>query len=123
MNDDRIWTFERELWLGGGAVYRERVSSDCLMALPAEPLLFGGDEAVAAVEDTPRWDEVEFVDTRVSRPQEGLIVIAYRVKARRAQQNYQAICTSTLRRLAHEEWDVVQHQQTPLGTAVADPDV
>ena len=121
MEDERIWTFEEELWLGGGDVYRERVSDDCLMALPAEPYLFGGKEATDAVEHTPRWDKVDFTETRVSRPQEGLIVIAYQVEAHNPDKTYRALCTSTLRRLSHEKWDVVQHQQTPLGVIVADP--
>ena len=121
MEDERIWKFEEELWLGGGDVYRERVSDDCLMALPAEPYVFGGKEATKAVEHTPKWDSVRFTDTRVSRPQEGLIVIAYQAEAQGPDKTYRAICTSTLRRLSHEEWDVVQHQQTPLGVVVADP--
>lgn len=121
MEDDRIWTFEHELWIGGADVYRERVSKDCLMALPEQPYLFGGEQATEAVEHTPRWEDVELSDRKVSRPQEGLIVIAYRAQARRGDKSYHALCTSTLRRLAHEEWDVVQHQQTPLGVVVADP--
>ncbi|MEW9854971.1 DUF4440 domain-containing protein [Novosphingobium sp. M1R2S20] len=121
MEDERIWDFERELWVGGDAVYRERVSEDCLMALPGEPFLFGGDEAAKAVEQTPRWRDVRFCEQRVSRPQEGLIVIAYRVEAQKEEGSYHALCTTTLRRRAHEEWDVVQHQQTPLGMMVADP--
>jgi hypothetical protein len=28
-------------------------------------------------------------------------------------ETYEAHCTSTYRRLSHEEWRVVQHQQTP----------
>lgn len=121
MEDERIWKYEKELWTGGDAVYSDRVSGDCVMALPAEPYVFGGEQATKAVQDTPKWDQVEFLDTQVSRPQEGLIVIAYRVQAKRGDQSYHAVCTSTLRRLAHEEWDVVQHQQTPLGVIVADP--
>ena len=121
MEDERIWHFEQELWTGGREVYRERVSSDCVMALPSEPYLFVGESATRAVENTPQWDEAELLDKAVSRPQEGLIVIAYRVEARRGEESYHALCTSTLRRLAHEEWDVVQHQQTPLGVLVADP--
>jgi trehalose-6-phosphate synthase len=121
MDDERIWKFERELWTGGDEVYHERVSKDCLMALPAEPFLYAGEKATQAVQDTPKWDEVELLDTQVSRPQEGLIVIAYRVQASRGDKHYHALCTSTLRRLSHEEWDVVQHQQTPLGVIVADP--
>ena len=122
MEDERIWSFERDLWMGGAKVYEERVSDDCLMALPAEPFVFGGQAATEAVKHTPRWEKVEFANQHVSRPQEGLIVISYRARASRGDETYQAVCTSTLRRLSHEEWDVVQHQQTPLGTMVAEPE-
>jgi hypothetical protein len=122
VDDGRIWEFERELWIGGAEVYRAKVSEHCLMALPAAPFLFDGEGAIAAVEDTPRWERVEFVDMQVERPQEGLIVIAYRAKATRQDQSYHALCTSTLLRHGHEDWRVVQHQQTPLGVTVADPD-
>jgi len=121
MEDSRIWEFERELWVGGAEVYREKVAADCVMALPATPFLFDGEAAIAAVEDTPRWDEVDFTETRVSRPQEGLIVIGYVARAKRPGQTYHALCSSTLRRLEHERWVVVQHQQTPFGTLVAGP--
>jgi len=123
VDDQRIWEFERELWLGGADVYRAKVGENCLMALPAAPFLFDGEGAIAAVEDTPRWEQVEFVETLVERPQEGLIVIAYRAKASRGEQAYHALCTSTLLRRGHEDWAVVQHQQTPLGVTVADPDI
>ncbi|WP_156841803.1 DUF4440 domain-containing protein [Novosphingobium aquimarinum] len=122
MEDERIWSFERDLWLGGEKVYDERVSDDCLMALPTAPYVFDSAAATDAVKHTPHWDEVAFSDQQVSRPQEGLIVIAYRAEATRGDETYKAVCTSTLRRLSHEEWDVVQHQQTPLGTMVAEPE-
>jgi len=122
VDDGRIQEFEKELWVGGAEVYRSKVSEHCLMALPAAPYLFDGEAAIAAVEDTPRWEHVEFAEMQIERPQEGLIVIAYRAKASRGDQAYHALCTSTLLRHAHEEWIVVQHQQTPLGVTVADPD-
>ena len=122
MEDNRIWEFERALWLGGGDVYEKCVANDVVMALPAQPFLFDGQAAAKAVEDTPRWDEVDFVDTRISRPEEGLIVIGYRARADRGDKHYHALCTSTLKRLGHEAWVVVQHQQTPLGVEVKDPD-
>lgn len=121
MEDRRIWESEQELWMGGAEVYRSRVSGNCLMALPAAPFLFDGEAAIAAVEHSPRWDQVELIDRWVERPQEGLIVIAYRAKASRPGHSYHALCTSTLLRQGHEEWAVVQHQQTPIGVAVADP--
>jgi hypothetical protein len=122
MNDERIWDFEQELWTGPADAYDRKVSDDVVMALPHQPWLFDGRQARAAVKETPRWDEAEFLDKRVERPDEGLICIAYRVKAAKGDHKYHALCTSTLRRLSHEDWAVVQHQQTPLGVEVADPD-
>lgn len=123
MDDDRVHEFERELWVGGPEVYEARVAPDCVMALPAEPFLYDGRAATEAVKATPRWSEANFEDTRIERPQEGLIVFAYRVHASRDGQDkdYHALCTSTLLRKGHEDWIVVQHQQTPLGIAVKEP--
>jgi hypothetical protein len=59
------------------------------------------------------WDSAELTERQVSRPQEGLIVIGYHVTASRDGESYKAHCTSTIRRLEHEVWRVVQHQQTP----------
>lgn len=124
MDDERLWSFEESLWTGGADTYEEKVADDCVMALPAQPYIFDREAAIAAVKNTPRWDEVDFLDRRVERHQEGLIAIAYRAKAKReGAKEYHAICTSTLLRLAHEQWAVIQHQQTPLGVEVADPDI
>ena len=112
MDDDRIRLFETSLWVGGEDVYRGSIDPDCLMAVPAAPFLLSGSEAIEAVSNTPRWTSVEFDDFRIGRPQEGLIVIAYGVRAWRGGETYRAYCTSTYRRLGHERWLVVQHQQT-----------
>jgi hypothetical protein len=113
VDDARVWGFEKSLWVGDAEHYRELVDDECLMVLPHPPFVLGGEQAVAAVANTPRWSEVAFSDGRIARPQEGLIVIAYGVKASRDDETYEAHCTSTYRRLSHEEWRVVQHQQTP----------
>jgi hypothetical protein len=118
MDDDRIWAFEEHLWTGDAARYRECIDDECVMVVPAEPHVLTGGEAAEAMADTPRWSDVQFDARRVSRPQEGLIVIAYEATARRGEgESYRAWCTSTYRRLGHEEWRVVQHQQTPPLTA------
>jgi hypothetical protein len=50
----------------------------------------------------------------VTRPQEGLICVAYKVEASSGDgPGYTAYCTSVYRRLGHDDWKVVQHQQTP----------
>ncbi|HEX8466768.1 MAG TPA: DUF4440 domain-containing protein [Allosphingosinicella sp.] len=112
MEDDRVRDFETALWIGGVDVYRRSIDPDCLMVVPAAPFVMSGSEAIEAVSRTPRWGSVEFDDLRIGRPQEGLIVLAYGVRASRGDEKYSAYCTSTYRRVAHEQWQVVQHQQT-----------
>jgi hypothetical protein len=112
MENDRVRDFETALWVGGDEVYRRSIDADCLMVVPAAPFVLSGSEAIEAVSKTPRWESVEFRDLRIGRPQEGLIVIAYGVRASRGSETYDAYCTSTYRRVAHEQWQVVQHQQT-----------
>jgi hypothetical protein len=114
MDDDRVWSFEESLWTGDAEHYRELVDRECLMVVPAPPFVLQGEQAIEAVADTPRWSRVTFDDRRIVRPQEGLIVVAYSARAEREGGDpYEAHCTSTYRRLAHDEWRVVQHQQTP----------
>lgn len=113
MDDARIWEFERSLWLGDAEHYHELIDDACVMVVPSEPFVLSSETAKVAVSATPRWSDVEFDKQTVERPQEGLIVIGYRARATRGDQAYEAFCTSTLRRLSHQEWRVVQHQQTP----------
>lgn len=114
MDDDRLWGFEQSLWIEGPENYDEKVDDEVLMVLPRPPYVFAGRDAKEAVRSTPVWDRAELTDRQVSRPQEGLIVVAYRVRAEKeGHGGYEAHCTSVIRRLEHEVWRVVQHQQTP----------
>ena len=112
MDDQRVWAFERDLWIGSPELYAAAIDDECLMVLARPPFILSGGEAIEAVKATPRWTSVEFADQRISRPQEGLLVAAYSVRASRSDnESFEAHCTTTYRRLAHEEWRVVQHQQ------------
>ncbi len=114
MDDTRVWSFEESLWTGDAEHYRQSIDEECLMVLPTPPFVMSGRQAIEAVAATPRWTKIALSDRQVARPQEGLIVVAYNARAEREGINpYEAHCTSTYRRLAHEEWRVVQHQQTP----------
>lgn len=113
MDDDRIWRFEESLWTGDADRYRELIDDECVMVVPEKPFVFKAQAAIEAVADTPRWSSVSFSEQQVMRPQEGLITIAYKAEAKRdGGQGYVAYCTTTMRRLEHEVWRVVQHQQT-----------
>lgn len=114
MDDNRVWNFEHSLWVASPEEYRAKVDDECQMVLPHPPFVLSGQEAIQAVIDTPRWDEVNLTERRVSRVQEGLIVVAYQAEAKGAgAEPYKAYCTSTYRRIEHDHWTVVQHQQTP----------
>lgn len=118
MDDDRVWSFETSLWTEGPDNYREKVDDEVLMVLPAPPFVFQGSAAIEAVASTPVWERAELTERRVSRPEENHIVVAYKVEASRpgedgGDETYTAWCTSAYRRLEHEVWRVVQHQQTP----------
>lgn len=120
MDDNRVWRFEESLWTGDAEQYRTLIDDECVMVLPEQPFVLTGAEAIEAVADTPRWSEVSFSDQQIMRPQEGLIAIAYKAEAKReGSTGYTAYCTTTMRRLEHEEWRVVQHQQTPAPVARA----
>lgn len=121
MNDEQVWDFERELWVGGREAYDRQVDPHVLMALPAKPYLYDEAAAVAAVKDTPVWERAEFAEKRLERHGEDLIAIGYRVEAARGEQDYHALCSSVIRRNRGGDWRVIQHQQTPFGMEVADP--
>ena len=122
MEDSRVWAFEQSLWTGDEGHYRELVDDECVMVLPTSPFVFAGKRAIEAVADTPRWSDVAFSGKQIMRPKEGLIVIAYKAEATRSgSTGYVAFCTTTMRRLEHDVWRVVQHQQTlPPKAAVSD---
>jgi len=111
MEDTRIWEMEAQLWHGGAEVYETLIDDEVVMALPAEPFVFAREAAIKAVTNTPVWDSVDFSGKQVVRPQEGLIAIAYRAEASRGDERYIAYCSTTMRRIEHDVWRVVQHSQ------------
>ena len=114
MDDTRIWAFEESLWKADHAHYAESIDPEYVLVIPAPPYIAFGKAAVDVLAQTPRWDTVSFSETQVGRPQEGLITVAYRVDATRGDERYDARCSSVYRRVEHEVWTVVQHQQTPV---------
>jgi hypothetical protein len=113
MDDDRVWAFEESLWTADAEHYRESIDDEAVMVVPQPPFVMTGMQAADMVAKTPRWSSVAFSDQQIMRPQEGLIVIGYTAEAGRGEERYVAHCTSTYRRIEHENWTVVQHQQTP----------
>lgn len=117
MDDALVWAFEDSLWKADEAHYRESIAPDYLLVVPTPPYVLTGEQAVEKLAQTPRWQSVAFSEQHIARPHGdhgGLIVIAYHVEAQGAgDQPYSADCSSVYLRIAHDDWKVVQHQQTP----------
>ncbi|MDP4991123.1 MAG: hypothetical protein NWQ37_07945, partial [Marivita lacus] len=60
-------------------------------------------------------DNAGSVLSDIQQPEEGLIVVGYRIIAEKGEKRFKAACTSVYRRKAHEEWSVVQHSQVVIG--------
>jgi hypothetical protein len=115
MDDEQIWAFEDSLWRADEAHYRASIDDACLMIVAAPPYVMTGEAAVEAVSQTRRWEKAAFSENRISRPGEGLIVIAYRLMAEKpGTEPYDARCTSTYLQGDNGNWTVIQHQQAPV---------
>ncbi|OAP38542.1 hypothetical protein AU381_23595 [Sinorhizobium glycinis] len=113
MDDKEAWEWERKLWLEGAGVYQHLLDDECLMAFEPGGIL-GGVEIIRALDGTPRWLDVAMTEQRSARPNDSVLVLAYRADARRDPAvPYAAYCTSTYARTG-EDWRMVQHQQTPV---------
>lgn len=103
------------MWTGNVDHFLESVDEHCLMVVPALPYILTNSDISLTVKQGPRWDEVAVTERRITRPQDGLIVIAYKATARhQGSHPYSAYCTSTYHRPTGDGWRMVQHQQTPV---------
>lgn len=82
------------------------------MVLPAVPFVKTGRQAIDTVSNTLRGSKVALSECRIMRPLGKIDRRAYKAVAARDQSVSEAYCNSTYRRLLHEQWHVVQRQQT-----------
>jgi hypothetical protein len=113
MTDEDAWAVEERLWTGGEAYFAKAIDPACLMIFPGAGVL-DAEASLDGLKAAPRWQSVEMDARRVTRPADGLIVLAYRARGHReGQKPYEAWCGSSYR-FAAGEWRLFQHQQTPV---------
>lgn len=98
---------ERRLATGRGAEYVDVLADDAVVVVPGAVL----DKAacVAAMDDSPGWDEVTLEPPRVVEG-EGFASVIYRFTGIRGGSTYRATLASTYRL---PELKLILHQQTP----------
>lgn len=92
--------------------YADRLASDVLILLPGGMVVADRDRVIASMQGAP-WSSFHLSDVRVLPLGDDGAVLAYRVDARRGEQEYDALLTSTYRR-EDGEWRLTVHQQTPV---------
>ena len=115
MDDTRVWNFEESLWRASEGRYHGQVDPECVMALSHAPYLFTARPRSRPSPPRRNGMTSPFSNRHISRPQEGLIVVGYEVKAQKGDTTFTAACTSVYRQKAHEDWTVVQHAQVVQG--------
>jgi hypothetical protein len=104
---------DRRLAAGGPDEYREHLTEEALLIVPGEAL--SKQETIAAMGESPGWDELRLDDVRTLELTDHAAVITYRFTGRRGEDfTYEALMSSTYVR-RDGEWKLAFHQQTPLG--------
>ncbi|MBD8079009.1 nuclear transport factor 2 family protein [Cellulosimicrobium arenosum] len=105
---DELMTIERRLAQGKGTDYEQVLRDDALVVVPGAVL----DKAacVAAMDDSPGWDEVDLGPPRLVLSQDTATVV-YAFRGRRGESRYRATLASTY---VHDgdRWRLLVHQHT-----------
>ena len=109
---DHLLGIERELSGGSGDAYRRHLTEDALVIVPPGQTL-DRETTVAAMDESPGWDEVSLEDARLLTLGEQAAIITYTFTGRRGENRYAAVMTSAYGQRG-DEWKLVLHQQTPL---------
>ena len=101
---------ERELAAGAGDTYRRHLADEAVVVVPGAVL--DRAQCVAAMDESPGWDDWEITDARVIELGPESAVLTYRWRSARGESAYSAVLTSVYAR-RDGAWKLVVHQQTP----------
>ena len=94
------------------AFYGEVLATDALFLLPGGMVIDDRAQVVEAMTGPP-WSSFELADERVVPLGAGSAVVAYRARARREGNDYEALFASTYVQ-ERGAWKLAVHQQTPI---------
>lgn len=112
-----VLEIERGFWNAAGDVeyYRTHFFDDGLMLLPGIPRPLDKEAVLSSVAGAAPWSGFEIEDIAFSEPATFVAVLAYRVRATRADspKPYRALVSSVYLAVG-TDWRLLSHQQTPL---------
>ena len=98
---------------GAAARYYDATLADDVLMLFPGAMVIDDRQAVVDSMDAPPWTSFDITDARVLSLGDDAAVLAYRVRARRDDSDYDALLNSTYVR-AGGGWRLALHQQTPV---------
>lgn len=114
MSAQTLWSLEERFWTEAPERLANSLSPQCVMAFAAPVGILAGAAVLDSLRQGPRWRTVQLSERCTGAPDPRTCVLAYRVQAEReGEPTYRAYCTSTYRR-RHDQWQLVQHQHTPI---------
>jgi hypothetical protein len=116
---DDLLQLERDAWRAlsadgetAASHYETVLAREVLMLLPGGLVIDDRQQVISSMRGAP-WDGFELMDERVLELDDRTAVVAYRAKAKRSDQEYEALFNSTYVR-ANGVWRLALHQQTPM---------
>jgi Domain of unknown function (DUF4440) len=111
---ETLLSIERELAAAAdGGPYRRHLRDDAVLVVPGQAL--DKQSTVVAFDnpESPPWDDFSLAEPKLLMLGRDAAVLTYLFAARRGENSYDAILSSTYVREG-EDWLLVFHQQTPL---------
>jgi hypothetical protein len=109
---EELLGIENALAGGRGDEYRTHLAEDAVVIIPGQAL--SKDDTVAAMDQSPGWDEFSINEPRVLEVGDDGAVLTYRFAGRRGDdETYEALMSSAYSK-GNGAWKLVLHQQTPL---------
>jgi hypothetical protein len=113
--DAAVWDLETRFWQGDERFYDAWLGPAAVMVFPDPTGILDRAAILASIRGAPRWTEVRLAERRLVRPNVAVVVVAYRVDARRDDDEgaYRAWASTTYTR-SEGVWSLALHQQTPI---------
>ena len=109
--EQELRDLERSFLTQGPDFYRANLTDDAVFVFPDPVGIMGRETCIEAIEQAPRWAEVEIDDVHVLEFGDDFVSVIYRATARMegSEDPYRALVSSV-----YSGTKLALHQQTPL---------
>lgn len=111
LTEQELLERERSFWTESPDFYRANLADGAIFVFPNPAGIMGREACIEAIEQAPRWSEVEIADVHVVELSDDVVSIVYRATAHMEGSNdpYRALVASI-----YSGSKLTLHQQTPL---------